>query len=781
MNAFWDGDNVVLVRRLEDGSIQRRIERAEYTCFLSARDVDDVNERKLRDHRHIKSMKLEGDWWRLKWTNWKLLKKACGDDGAFARAKIQTYEADVNPVRRWLTDNNIHIQKPRRVYLDLEIDSRKTFVQQRNGQARVLSWALCDDEGEIVSQVLERFDDDAEKLLLEDLWDELLAYDQICAWGLDNYDGPILKERTKRLGIIIEPRRWLWLDHLVVFKRYNMSASDSGDEKDSMALERVGMAVVGRGKQPIDSSKTYEMWAAGGRQRDLLEDYNVEDVILMRDIEKSTGYLDLHYAVCEACSTFPDSRGTNPTQFVEGYMLKLGLEHNQHFRTHYRFDDATKFAGAYVMPPKKTGLMRGVHVCDFSSLYPSIIISWNMSPETLTDISLRDDPAARPSYLMHAPVKERELPPNHCVAPITGKVFSYEREGLLPMALKTLLELRSSWKKRKEALPANSHEWKEADRRSAAYKIAANSFYGVIGSPFSRFFVTDVAESVTQTGKFLLTETMRIAEEKYSFESVYGDTDSSFIGNCSDDDFRAFVRYCNTEFYPELLKKHGAPTNRINLGYEKKFDRLAMVSKKRYAGRIEHYGGTPTTGFAAEIKGLEYKRGDTLKLARVMQYDAIKMLLEDEVEDVKVFEEYVSEWRDRVLEGELTLKDVRLSKTLTKDVSLYRRTVKKNNELSALPVHVEIAIMLGEQGKDITEGTRIEYVVIDGTTPQKAIPASEFNGEVDRYYLWEGLIFPPTQRLLEACFPRVKWKNYLKVRPSKFHRRYDNQDQMRLF
>ena len=321
-----------------------------------------------------------------------------------------------------------------------------------------------------------------------------------------------------------------------------------------------------------------------------------------------------------------------------------------------------------------------------------------------------------------------------------------------------------------------------ADRRSSAYKIAANSFYGVMGSPFSRFFVRDMAESVSLGGKWLLTETMTAAEDA-GFEAVYGDTDSLFIGNCSDSQFAAFVERCNTDLYPRLLAEKKAPHNYIKLAYEKKFSKLVLVGKKRYAGRIEHYDRMPTTGFAAEIKGLEYKRGDSLRLARVMQYNLVKLLLEHECEDPESYISFIMSWQWRMLKGDLALKDVKRSVTMTKDVRLYRRNVKKDGELSALPVHVEVALQLGKRGEDITEGTKIDYVVIDGRTPQQAIPAADYDGTVDRFHLWEKMAYPPSQRVLEAVFPQVKWKDYLRVRPSKRRRsvRADNEGQTSLF
>lgn len=710
-------------------------------------------------------MRREGSWWRVRFRSWRYLREVTGPNGAFATAGLKVWEADVNPVRRFLTDNDVEIQRPRRCYLDLEVDARRSIPEQKAGNARVLCWALADDLGTKTYGLLEADDDEAETLLLQDLWHELLRYDQVCAWGLDRYDEPVLKNRSEKLGIVIEPRRWLWCDQMEVYKRYNMSASASGAEKESVALDRVAEAVVGRGKAPLDARFTFEIWQSDPMR---LVDYNVEDVVLAREIERETGYLDLHFTVCQVCNTLPDSRGAHPTNFVEGYMLRLGLQHDQRFPTFYDYAlGEGKFAGAYVMEPTRTGIIEGVHVCDFAGLYPSIIISWNMSPETLTDVELQPDVSKLPSYLRHGPPRTTPLPAGHCVAPLTGRVFRTDETGLLVIALERLREMREEYKQRRAAEPPGTPRWKEFDRLCSAYKIAANSFYGVVGSVFSRFFVRAVAESITQTGKWLLLKTLDAASAR-GFELFAGDTDSLFVVGGTDEKFRAFVDWCNAELYPGLLRECGCVRNIVRLGYEKKFSRMVMVKKKRYAAVYEHFEGTPATADSKpEIKGLEYKRGDTLRLARELQHQVLLMLLRERVEDCESYRRVLLEWRTRILKHELQLPDVRMSQQLSRDPRAYSRRVRKDGTFSALPVHVVVALQLAELGRDIGEGVRIEYVVVDGRTPLRAVPADQYDGTVDRYYLWESMIYPPTQRVLEAALPGHRWRDYLRVRPSR--------------
>ncbi|NJL44352.1 MAG: hypothetical protein HC945_03500 [Nitrosarchaeum sp.] len=304
----------------------------------------------------------------------------------------------------------------------------------------------------------------------------------------------------------------------------------------------------------------------------------------------------------------------SPTQHADGLLLRLAKEQNLHFPTHWYVDtDGEQFKGAWVMAPKRTGLMRDVHVADFAKLYPSIILSWNMSPETVAEDKRR--PRQSFSLVKYSSIgtKEWRVPEGHCEAMKTEVVFRNEPRGLLCIALERMGELRSFWSKKKATLPKSSAEWKEADRRDMAYKIASNSFYGVSGSPFSRFFLREVAESCAQQGVWLIEETIKAAGDR-GFDVVYGDTDSLFVTGCSRPAFETFVSWCNTELYPALLKSKGCVYNFIKLDTEKGFDRLVMVSKKRYVGSYAYFKKTVVdSDTKPEIKGLEYKRGDTTR------------------------------------------------------------------------------------------------------------------------------------------------------------------------
>lgn len=789
LNAFVDGRDLLILAREDEKVVEYR-NRPEYSFFVRTTELPDDLERLLRSSRSVRAISKEGEWTRIVWVDdWvrrAMLYGRRDEDGRrtpspFQERGIRTYEGDVDPVRRWFTDTKgSGVAKPKRGYFDLETDSRVPPKFAREGRARILSIALAsEDESEQWLGVLEQDTDAAERRLIQDFFDRIGGWsmNQMLAWGGDNFDFPALAGRIDRLGMNVDTRRLLWLDHLLMFKRMNLNSSDSGDEKQSMALNAIAQAQLGEGKEEVPpevaarwpgrslGSLAWELWEAGGEFRELLGRYNMKDTLLMCRIERKTGFASLFDTLCDVCRVLPDSKGLLPTKQMDGFMLRLGLERNFHFATKEYRDDGRheQFAGAFVMEPKATGISHGVHVADFASLYPSVIITWNMSPETKS---------------LTAPVNG-PIPEGLCRSPLTGVSFETTREGILPAALKVMLALRKEWSEKQASLPPGTPESKEAGRRSMAYKVAANSFYGVIGSPYSRYFDREVAESVTQNAVWLIKRTIAEAEARGMFV-FYGDTDSFFARGVTRTDFEEFVGWCNRELYPEILRKVGCVANAIKLAYEKEFATIVMVGKKRYAGRFEHYKGSkarPVPGEGEkfdkaihsrpEIKGLEYKRGDATVLARRLQERVIMTLMRDVVIP-EPYREILADALNHVANDPLPLEEVQQTKSLSKETKDYHGKTPTGEE-KTVPVHVRVAEKIIAAGGEVGDGARVAYVVLDGSDGIKdAIPAAEYRGELDRHYLWEKLVYPPTQRILEAAFPNQDWKTGLeKTRPSK--------------
>ena len=774
VNGYVDEDqgHFVLFYRNEAGELREKRRPNEWIAYFLKEEIGEAGFRKLRNWESVGSIEVEDEYYRVGF-RWRSARDFhCFDeDGTFKKAEIQVLEGDLDPIRRFFSDTGAHIARPRRVFLDIETDSRPAISVVKEGGARVLCWTLVDQDGKkIIHDVLNEDTDADEIRLLRRLWKELEAFDLVVAWmspiNNEEFDFDVIRARSRYLGIHIDTRRWIWLDQLKVYRKMNQQSAETGEEKRSFKLQNIAMAELGEGKDDFDARHTWEAWAAGGDQRRTMQRYNIKDAVLLQKLETKTGYIDLFITVCEVCRLFPSTRSLAPIQQMDGFLLRLAVEQKRHFpsRDPYKHEASEeKFQGAYVMDPQRKGILRNVHVCDFASLYPSIILTWNMSPDT--KVGHRGLEFENYNDVIGVP---GPVPPNCCVAPTTGYIFSTEKEGLLVVALKTILRMRKEWEDKKKQCPPGTPEWHDCDRKSKALKVLANSFYGLLGNHFSRFHDEDIAESITQTGVWLLKMTLNCAEKMFNMFPVYGDTDSGFVMDTTVEDFRNFVEHMNREVYPRALKSVGCVVNHISLAYEKAFDRLVFVSAKRYAGSYLHYKGKAATKDSKpEIKGLEYKRGDALLLARSLQSEMVDMLVgglgtskhtepTDKIEDYHTVIERV---RSHVLHDTLPIEEVVLSKSLSKSLKQYPE--------KGAPAHVRVARDLKEKGYAIGKGQRIEYIVTDGAaSPMTVIHADGYTGEqVDRYYLWENLIYPPSSRILEAAFPDHDWKVWEKVRP----------------
>lgn len=789
VNGKIEGDRVALMYRDDKGVLKKKSVAADYVSY-HPRNMTGELRRALSNHRTVLGMEDQGEFtrvrWRGRWERRDMLRKLRERD-------YDVYEGDLSPLKRIMADYGLSVAAPRRLYFDIETDSRVNFRDSRAGRARVISWSAIDEHGNEYVAILEDWSDAAEKRLLQLFWKLAEQYDQLLAWsgrhGSDTYDFIVMELRSGHVGTMPpDMERWLWLDHHDVYERMNKNAAESGAEKQSLKLQVVAMQLLGRGKDDFDSSKSYEAWQwafengltfAGmlkmppraeeeryQQQQDSLcplVRYNLKDVDLMIGIEEKTGYIGVFQALCEACGIFPNSYALYPTVQMDGFMLRLGAQRQYHFATKWydkEEDDYVKeqFEGAYVLHPTVAGIVEDVHVGDFASMYPSIIMSWNMSPETKLGIFALDN-----------------QPPDSARAPSTGVCFSTSKQGILAFAVSELLRLRKYWKKQVEKFPPGSAEAIDANRRSNAYKVAANSFFGALGNKYSRYFDEEIAESISTTGAWLSNNTLNQARtDTWKIDPIYGDTDAMMARGVSRERFAEFVYWCNNTFYPELVASVGVKDNTIFFENEKGYKRIVFIKNSKgkpaakcYVGIYDYYkGATADESSKPEIKGLAWKRGDANLMARDLQWDIIEIFWRGDYLKAEPYLKVLDRWRSHIMNDPLTIDEVKVSQSISKPLEDYVQKEKKGGGLSAQPAHVRIAKLLKERGQEIGEGTRVEYYMADHAT-RDVRPAEDYQGDPDRHHLWEDKIFKTSQRLLEAIHPGHDWKSLQRTRPPK--------------
>lgn len=275
-----------------------------------------------------------------------------------------------------------------------------------------------------------------------------------------------------------------------------------------------------------------------------------------------------------------------------------------------------KYIGGYVRDPI-SGMYSWVIQLDFSALYPTIMICFNIDPDTFRNPQFykgSEDLFRLDEY--HAFVKE----------PI----------GLIPKMLKALLELRATKKKlQTEALERNDDEaYKMYNLQEGVVKVLSNALYGVMGYRF-RKGSKETVESVTLMGRNLIGF---VAEKliESGRKVIYGDTDSVFIEakGQSLDQCLVEAKEIQTMVHaklPEFLSRFGTTGEQpFNVDPAQIYSAFFILqAKKRYAGKIEWDSkrGTKLT-YRYNIKGLETRRSDLSVLGKRIQKEVIHKLLE---------------------------------------------------------------------------------------------------------------------------------------------------------
>ncbi|MEM1873059.1 MAG: DNA polymerase domain-containing protein, partial [Acidilobaceae archaeon] len=165
------------------------------------------------------------------------------------------------------------------------------------------------------------------------------------------------------------------------------------------------------------------------------------------------------------------------------------------------------YEGAIVLEPKP-GIHENIAVLDFASMYPNIMVKYNVGPDTL----VRLGEGAGEVY----------------IAPETGHRFRREPPGFFKSVLERFLRWRREIKKIMDKMPRDSPEYRLLDERQKAIKVLANASYGYMGWVSARWYCRECAEAVTAWGRTLIKSAIAKARE-LGLPVVYGDTDSLFV------------------------------------------------------------------------------------------------------------------------------------------------------------------------------------------------------------------------------------------------------------
>ena len=496
------------------------------------------------------------------------------------------FESDVNPEIRVLVDNytdsddvsNGH----RTMIFDIEVEVTEGFPDIQKADNRITAIGFNDPlTDEYFCYVLDtkhklKLDNTKENETVKSFTDEydllnafFMKYLEIkptilTGWNVEFFDIPYLYNRACKIvgqntAELLSPIRTVkWsdfgngkykiagvsvLDYLQLYKKFTFS------ERSSYRLDDIGKFEVGEKKV------AYE-----GTLNDLYEndlekfvEYNIQDVKLIKKLDDKLDFIEIARGIAHL-GHIPYENVFMSSRYLEGailvYLKKQGIiAPNKPKKPNKISDD--KFVGAYVQEPQK-GKHNWVFDLDITSMYPSCIMSLNISPETKIGKLEGWNPeefirGVNKTYTVtnnetelgrFTNIELKDYLENRSIGVATnGVMYRTDKDGLLPALLRKWFDDRVEYRKlsKKFHEDGDKDQSDYFDRRQYLQKILLNSLYGVLGLPVFRFYDLDNAEAVTYTGQSLIKFTKKIANNFYNKElgddkdhCIYIDTDSVF-------------------------------------------------------------------------------------------------------------------------------------------------------------------------------------------------------------------------------------------------------------
>ena len=443
------------------------------------------------------------------------------------------------------------------------------------------------------------------------------------------------------------------------------------------------------------------------------------------------------------------------SRFLEGailvYLKKLGIvAPNKPPREDVKKD--VTFTGAYVQDPQK-GRHDWVYDLDITSMYPSIIMSLNISPETKIGKIIGWNPkdyigGKNKTYSVHMNGKKRgqltevelkEFFDNNQVSiSENGILYRTDKQGLIPTLLSSWFDKRKEFRKLAKKFGDDGNEEKSGyfNRRQHIQKIVLNSMYGVLGLPVFRFYDVENAEATTLTGQSLIKFTKKLGNHFYNKElgtdkdyCIYIDTDSVFYSavpliehrfpnqNLSDVMKTQRINEIATEVQKYLNDSYDYFAKKFcNLGihrFEIKQEIIAksalFIVKKRYGMKIISDNGTLVN--KTMVKGLDTVRSNFAPLFRKLLSDVLDDILGRVPKD-KV-DHRITRFRKNMKLNQL---DEISSPTGVKGIWKYME--KKDKENSSVfstfkkgtPVHVKAAIAYNDLVKYYKQDNKYQFI-----------------------------------------------------------------------
>jgi len=684
-----------------------------------------------------------------------------------------------------------------------DYDVKKSILA---GQQKVL-YKKCTDEQELLTDFLK-------------FWhDPNFCPDVITGWNTRMFDLPYLIRRVQNIiggdvfkkfspwnivtqrDIVIAGRSHITyniigiqqLDYYDLFQKFGYSYG----QQESYKLDHIANVVLGERKLSYEEhGSLYTLYKQDFQK---FVDYNIKDVELVDRLEEKMGLITLAMTMAyRGGVNYADTFGT--VQIWDSIIYRLLNKMNVAIPPRKK-QHKVKFPGAFVKDPQ-VGMHDWVVSFDLNSLYPNLIVQYNMSIETklpgrITGVDVD-------SILEGTNTNN----PEETTMSATGIRFTKDRQGIIPAIIKKYYDERREIKK--EMLKTQQEMQKQSTKKleakdnqlqnqQMAIKILMNSLYGALGNAGFRYFDNDVAEAITTSGQL----SIRWAEKAINAEMnsrlntlgedyvIAIDTDSLYVNMKPlvdkfkpKDPIKFLDKLCKDHFekilkksYSGLATKMNAFENRMEMSREVIADRGIWIAKKRYFLNVLNNEGVQYAEPKLKIMGIEAIKSSTPQIVRDRFKQLFRVIIEKSEKDVQEFIQKFKEEFNNLQPEEVSFprgakdvdkfshpKNIYCDPKNTKDIYIGKDKVT----VRSTPIHIRGALLynyyidkfkLNKKYEKINNGEKIKfcYLKMPNTIKQNIItyPLNlpkelDLHRYVDYNMQYEKTFIEPLKPILEA-------------------------------
>lgn len=600
------------------------------------------------------------------------------EDVAMVRDKFsKTYEADILFPIRYTLDKipDIEPTKAKIIYLDIETLNDGKFPDPGIADQSVVCITMYDNLDDTYTTLVYRpnmaigtvddiYDNRLHQVKYFGTEHELLKAfvdyigqseaDVITGWNVEIFDLRYLINRMRWFNIDPSPmspmrvayvrgEREIVIKGVAVVDLLDSYRKLTFSQEESYRLGYIANKVTGEGKN-FEGGDVNRLW---NNDVNNLIAYNTNDVRLVKNIDEKLELINFldeirRLSGCHLEHTFHTSK------ISDCYILRL-MHNRTVFPTKIKHDK-TEFEGAFV-GRWGLGIYDNVAGFDLKSLYPSITLAANLSPETVKNNPSKD--TSDPSFIYIDDIKVRK-----------------DIKGFLPEVYDSLFGERDKYKRLMAKEEVESPKWKFYYARQYAVKIILNAIYGQTAFVGSRIHDPRIAKTITYMGRQIISWSKTFMENK-GFKVLYCDTDSVFVQlkEGTKAEAEQVLAELNASYKDFCAQYNIDDYKRFKMEFERIYSKIFFgKSKKRYAGAVKYQDGQDVD--LLRVMGFEIKRSDSSQFSKKIQENVFEMLLRKDKSKGEVLE-YIGSEIERIRNGKYSFTEIGIPKGINKDPSEY--------------------------------------------------------------------------------------------------------------